>query len=126
MQADTLAPGLHIGLWPWQYTVEKVPFVVISEGKIGIVEACDGNPLPAGRIVGQAVECDSFQDARAFLENEGQRGPQMLMIPPGTWRVNRLLFTIHELLLRRFLVTLSRMQKHLWKMEVSAARRWVS
>ena len=25
-QADTLPPGLHMGLWPWQYTVELVKF----------------------------------------------------------------------------------------------------
>jgi uncharacterized membrane protein YqiK len=23
-QADTLPPGLHLGYWPWQFTVEKV------------------------------------------------------------------------------------------------------
>ena len=23
-QADTLPPGLHVGLWPWQYTVDRV------------------------------------------------------------------------------------------------------
>src|SRR6202166_4967344 len=25
-QADTLPPGLHLGLWPWQYTVDRVEF----------------------------------------------------------------------------------------------------
>ena len=24
-QADTLAPGLHFGYWPWQYRIIKVP-----------------------------------------------------------------------------------------------------
>lgn len=24
LQADTLAPGLHLGLWPWQYQVDLV------------------------------------------------------------------------------------------------------
>ena len=38
IQADTLAPGLHFGLWPWQYTVALVPFVTVPEGKIGIVD----------------------------------------------------------------------------------------
>ena len=94
-QADTLAPGLHIGLWPWQYTVNRVPFITISTGNIGVVEACDGQPLPDGRIVARTVECDSFQDARAFLQS-GERGPQMAIIPPGTWRINTLLFTVKE------------------------------
>jgi uncharacterized membrane protein YqiK len=93
-QADTLAPGLHVGLWPWQYDVEIVPFLTVPPGKVGCVEACDGKPLPSGRIVARQVACDSFQDARAFLEHEGERGPQMALIPPGTYRVNTLLFKV--------------------------------
>jgi uncharacterized membrane protein YqiK len=93
-QADTLPPGLHVGLWPWQYTVDRVEFFSVPPGKIGCVEACDGQPLPAGRIIARHVECDSFQDARAFLQNNGQRGPQMQIVPPGTYRINPLLFTV--------------------------------
>jgi len=93
-QADTLQPGLHVGLWPWQYTVELVKFFTIPQGKIGVVESCDGLPLPSGRIIARQVTCDSFQDARAFLQNGGQRGPQMEVIPPGTYRINSLLFAI--------------------------------
>ena len=93
-QADTLPPGLHVGLWPWQYAVDSVEFFTVPPGKIGCVEACDGQPLPAGRIIARQVDCDSFQDARAFLQNNGQRGPQMQIIPPGTYRVNPLLFFV--------------------------------
>jgi uncharacterized membrane protein YqiK len=93
-QADTLAPGLHVGLWPWQYTIEIVQFLTVPPGKVGLVEACDGKPLASGRIVAHEIACDSFQDARAFLEKEGERGPQMAVIPPGTYRVNSLLFTV--------------------------------
>jgi uncharacterized membrane protein YqiK len=93
-QADTVAPGLHVGLWPWQYTIEIVQFLTVPPGKVGCVEACDGKPLASGRIVAREVPCDSFQDARAFLEKDGERGPQMAVIPPGTYRVNSLLFTV--------------------------------
>jgi uncharacterized membrane protein YqiK len=93
-QADTLPPGLHLGLWPWQYQVDLVKFLTIPPGKVGCVQACDGQPLPSGRIVAQLVACDSFQDARAFLANGGQRGPQMGLIPSGTYRINTLLFTV--------------------------------
>jgi len=93
-QADTLAPGLHMGLWPWQYQIEIVPFLTVPPGKVGCVEACDGKPLTSGRIVARQVDCDSFQDARAFLEHGGERGPQMALIPPGTYRVNTLLFRV--------------------------------
>jgi uncharacterized membrane protein YqiK len=40
-QADTLAPGLHVGLWPWQYTVEIVRFLTVPPGKVGCVETDD-------------------------------------------------------------------------------------
>jgi hypothetical protein len=89
-----LAPGLHLGLWPWQFTVELVKFFTVAPCKVGCVEACDGAPLPSGRIVAQVVACDSFQDARAFLQNGGERGSQMGVIPPGTYRINSLLFSV--------------------------------
>ena len=93
-QADTLSPGLHWGLWPWQYTIDLIKFTVIPQGKIGVVQACDGKPLPSGRIIARDVECNFYQDARAFLKSGGERGPQMKVIPPGAYRINPLLFTV--------------------------------
>jgi uncharacterized membrane protein YqiK len=93
-QAATLTPGLHFGLWPLQFTVELVKFLTIPPGKVGCVEACDGKPLPTGRIIARQVPCDSFQDARAFLANGGERGPQMALMGPGTYRINPLLFRV--------------------------------
>jgi uncharacterized membrane protein YqiK len=94
LQADTLAPGIHFGLWVWQYTVYKAPFTTIDRGHIGIVEARDGHPLSGGRVLAKTVECNSFQDARAFLNKGGERGPQISIIPPGTYRINSALFTV--------------------------------
>jgi len=93
LQADTLAPGLKFGYWPWQYQIDIRPFLTVPNGQIALVESCDGNPMPDGRILAREVECDNFQDARAFLQNQGERGAQMAVIPPGTWRVNTLVFT---------------------------------
>jgi uncharacterized membrane protein YqiK len=93
-QADTLTPGLHFGLWPLQYRVDLVKFFTVPPGKVGCVEACDGKPLPTGRVIARKVACDSFQDARAFLTNGGERGPQMALIGPGMYRINPLLFRI--------------------------------
>lgn len=95
-QADTLAPGLHFWLWPWQYEVTKQKFINIKEGNIGIVEARDGHPLKDGRVLAKKVNCDSFQSARDFLLNGGERGPQITIIPPGTYRINTSLFTVVE------------------------------
>ena len=66
-QADTLAPGLHAGYWPWQYRVNKVPVTVVPQGEIALVIAADGAPIPSERILGRVVDCDNFQDARKFL-----------------------------------------------------------
>ena len=76
-QADTLAPGLHMGLWPWQYQMRSsaVPHRAARQGGLrrGLRrQAADERPHRA-----REVDCDSFQDARAFLENGGERGPQM-------------------------------------------------
>jgi uncharacterized membrane protein YqiK len=95
-QADALPPGLHIGLWPWQYKVDVVKFLSIPQGRIGVVQACDGKPLSSGRVLARDVECGFFQDARAFLTSGGERGPQMRVIPPGTFRINPLLFTVTQ------------------------------
>ncbi len=94
VQADTLAPGLHLWLWPWQYEIDKVGFVCIPEGNIGVVDARDGEPLSGGRVLGKKVSCDAFQSARVFLEGHGERGPQIDIIPPGSYRINTQLFTV--------------------------------
>ena len=94
VQADTLAPGLHFFLWPWQFKIKLQEFLVVPQDSIGVVEARGGIPLTEGRVLGKRVECKAFQDARAFLEGGGQRGPQITVIPPGTYRINTSVFSV--------------------------------
>ena len=94
LQADTLAPGVHFGLWPWQFKVKLEKFITVDKSMIGIVEARDGKPLSGGRVLARTVECNAFQDARAFLAHGGERGPQISVIPPGTYRINTALFSV--------------------------------
>jgi uncharacterized membrane protein YqiK len=96
IQADTLPSGIHFWLWPWQYEVSLEGFYTVPQGKVGLVEAKDGAPLPAGRVFAKKVACDSFQNARAFLQNGGERGAQIAIIPPGTYRVNTAAFILGE------------------------------
>jgi uncharacterized membrane protein YqiK len=96
LQADALAPGLHFGLWPWQYLVTLQKFITIGQDAVGIVDARDGHPLKDGHVLARRVNCNSFQDARAFLEGGGERGPQMTLIPPGTYRINTALFSVQS------------------------------
>ena len=95
-QADTLAPGLYLGYWPWQYDVIMQRFIAIAQGSIGVVETRDGSPLSDGRVLGKQIACDAFQNARAFLTQGGERGTQLTIIPPGTYRINTALFTVKE------------------------------
>ena len=94
IQADTLAPGVHFWLWPWQYEINMQSFITVPVGKIGIVHARDGKSISGGRVLAKHVECDSFQNARRFLEGDGERGPQISIIPPGTFRINTSLFDV--------------------------------
>ncbi|MBL0740023.1 SPFH domain-containing protein [Chryseolinea lacunae] len=93
-QAKTLAPGLYFWKWFWQYDVTMQPFVIIPEGKIGLILAKDGAEIPTGNILGHRVDCDNYQDAEKFLNNGGQRGRQANYITSGSYRINSLLFQI--------------------------------
>ena len=94
VQADTLAPGVHFGLWPWQYVIDTQKFVTIPRGQLGVITSRDGKSVTSGRILGKTVECDMFQNARSFLTNGGERGPQLAIVPPGTYRINTGLFDV--------------------------------
>ena len=93
-QAKALAPGLYWGMWPWQFGIDMQGFIVIPEGKIGLVLSNDGAELPTGNILGRKVDCDNFQDAEKFLNNGGQKGRQTSILTAGTYRINTYAFTI--------------------------------
>lgn len=93
-QATTLAPGLYWGYWVWQYDIQEVNITVIPNGKIGLVSALDGHPLPTGAILARSVDCDNFQDSIKFLEGQGQRGKQIGYLNSGAYRINPYLFQV--------------------------------
>ena len=81
-QADLLRGGLHFGFWRWQYRIHKVGLVTVPQGKIGYVYARDGEPLPPSQTLGRVVDCNNFQDARAFLLGDADgRGPRAARRP---------------------------------------------
>ncbi len=93
VQADIVMPRL---LWrnPITWKIEKALVVEIKPGEIGIVECIDGDPLPMGRLLGDSVECNSYQDAKKFLESGGKKGPQVEILRPGTYRINLKVFNV--------------------------------
>ncbi len=93
-QAQPLAPGIYFWKWIWQYEITLQGFTVIPEGKIGLIVAKDGKELETGHILARKVECDSFQNAEAFLRNGGRKGRQSAIITAGTYRINTFLFDV--------------------------------
>lgn len=93
-QADTLPPGLHFGYFFWQFSVARVPVVVVAPGEIALVVAAAGASIPPGRILARVVDCDNFQNARAFLTGGGEKGRQLGFVTAGAYRINTALFTV--------------------------------
>jgi uncharacterized membrane protein YqiK len=93
-QAKGLAPGVYFWMWFWQYDIKMQDFVIIPEGKIGLIVAKDGAELETGRVLARKVECDSFQDAETFLNTGGRKGRQTGFITTGTYRINTFLFDV--------------------------------
>jgi uncharacterized membrane protein YqiK len=92
-QVDILRGGVHFFLGKWQYRIHKVPLVTIPQGKIGYVYARDGDPLEPGQTMAHVVDCNHFQDARAFLAS-GQRGRQRAILREGVYAINLGLFVV--------------------------------
>jgi regulator of protease activity HflC (stomatin/prohibitin superfamily) len=95
VRARTLMPGLYWRM-PIIWSFSKVPVVTVDIGTIGTVESIDGEPLPKGRVLGDEVDCNQFQDAEMFLANHGKKGPQIGILRPGTYRINTRLFNINK------------------------------
>jgi uncharacterized membrane protein YqiK len=97
-QSEILGPGWHFGYWPLLYTVTTIPVVTIEHGSLGFVEAKDGKPLEGGQIFAKAWSSPvDMLDPVKFLADGGQRGPQLTVLPPGTYRYNSYLHTIKEI-----------------------------
>lgn len=80
---------------PALFKVTKIKKTVIPEGKVGVVTAADGAPLKPGQLLGRGTEDhDYFQKAEIFLKNNGQKGPQIDFLRPGTYNINTEMFNV--------------------------------
>ena len=87
IQLRTLPPGLW-PIHPYLFRVSVGKTTVVPQGKVGIVIAADGANLDPGRLLGKAIEGHlSFQNAELFVASGGQRGPQVDILTPGTYRI---------------------------------------
>jgi uncharacterized membrane protein YqiK len=87
IQLRTLPPGLW-PIHPYLFRVSIAKATVIPQGKIGVIVSADGAALDPGRLVAKSVEGHrNFQDAEQFLASGGQKGPQVEILTPGTYRI---------------------------------------
>jgi len=100
-QARTLSPGFHFWLLVnvlYEVDTSKQE-VSIPKGKVGLLTAKDGAALRPGQAFADPFPVgfgNKMLDADAFLLNAGQRGPQLGVLTPGRYRLNRYLWDITE------------------------------
>lgn len=104
-QAKILPPGFHlIPFVAVTHDIEELPILEIKQGTYGYVVAKDGNAMPDGQFIAPAWEsANDMIDAMKFMgydtedgQVKGVKGPQLTVLPPGHYRINRYLFDIFE------------------------------
>jgi len=100
-QAEILTPGFHFWLLVnVLYDVDtRPPEIFIPAGKVGVLTARDGVALRPGQAFADpfpAAMGYRMLDAVVFLKNGGQRGPQLTVLTPGKYRLNRYLWDVSE------------------------------
>ena len=93
-QIDFLRPGTY-NINTEIFKVEIRDAIVIGENEIGIVDARDGKPMNRDEVVVSTPDGhNNFQDGQKFLDNGGKRGPQEMILTPGTYYINPYLFSV--------------------------------
>jgi hypothetical protein len=100
-QAEIFTPGFHARpLLNVIYSVDtSKEEVTVPQGKVGALTARDGAPLRSGQAFADPFPPRlgyQMLDAATFLDNGGQRGPQLTVLTPGKWRINRYLWDVNE------------------------------
>lgn len=94
IQLRTLPPGKW-AIHPYLFRVSIAKSTVVPPGKVGVVTSADGAPLDQGRLHGKAIASHkNFQDAESFIYNGGQKGPQVEIMTPGTYRIHTQSFAL--------------------------------
>ncbi len=89
--------GWHIVGYPNRRIKKMEDITIVPEGKLAVVTALDGKPLPAGRNFADDVagdKHDNFQDVNGFMENGGIVGTQLKLLTAGAKFIHPLQFKI--------------------------------
>lgn len=96
-QIEFLLPGdYRINLF--LFNAKKYNITVIPGGKMGLIEAMDGEQIEDGHLLGTKIEGHkNFFDGETFIKNGGQKGRQLQHLMPGKYRLNPELFVVKEI-----------------------------
>ncbi len=80
---------------PLLFRVSKIAKTSIPEGFIGVVTAADGLALDQSQLLGRRCQGhENFQRAEVFLQQQGQKGPQVDFLRPGTYNILTDMFNV--------------------------------
>lgn len=94
-QVSVLTPGKY-RINPFLFKYHSGEITVVPGGKIGTVEAVDGDSVPDGNLLAKKVEGHSnFEKGDLFITKGGQKGRQLQILMPGSYRINTMLFKVN-------------------------------
>lgn len=96
-QTEFLRPGTY-NVFTDMFNIDIAKAVNINEDQIGLVDAKDGIAMAKNDVVAATPDTklhNSYQDAQAFLDQGGLRGPQEAVLRPGRYYVNPFLFAVN-------------------------------
>jgi uncharacterized membrane protein YqiK len=93
-EPDVLRGGLHFGYWRWQHAVHRRPLITVRQNKLAYIFARTGVALGPSQTLAAVVDCNNFQDVRAFLEAGGQKGRQRGILREGVYAINLAVFNV--------------------------------
>jgi len=103
-QADLLQEGLNFKPFVRVvYSIDYVNYEKIDEGQVGLLTAVDGSPMGkdlyiAPDWVTNESDRDSIErnmlDPRYFIEHGGKKGPQLNLLKPGEYKINKFMWKV--------------------------------
>lgn len=95
-QLDILPEGEY-KINPFLFEVTIADATMIGDGEVGYVESIAGKTVARiGGNFGAPVSCDNYQSANDFIQNGGEKGPQISFLVPGFYRINSFMFNVEK------------------------------
>ncbi len=97
-QVDFLRPGTF-NINTDIFNVGPEVATSIPDDQVGVVTALAGASLGKDEVVAPTPDSNlhhNFQNGQAFIDAGGKRGPQETVLPPGTFYINPMLFSVDQ------------------------------